>query len=80
MQGMLQPNNWVLKNSSGLTINVDAHALPSGIYFMNAVPILLQAENFFIVSGVAILLSVAAAVLPSSVAGRLDPLVTLRFR
>jgi len=55
-------------------------SLPSGIYFMNAVPILLQAENFFIVSGVAILLSVAAAVLPSSIAGHLDPLVTLRFR
>ncbi|MFQ5799483.1 MAG: ABC transporter permease, partial [Bacteroidota bacterium] len=55
-------------------------SLPSGIYFMDTVPILLQAKNFVIVSLIAISLSLIATVLPSRLAGRLDPLLTIRFR
>jgi len=55
-------------------------SLPSGIYFMDTVPILLQAKNFVIVSLIAIGLSLIATVLPSRLAGRLDPLLTIGFR
>lgn len=55
-------------------------SLPAGIYFMDTVPIFLQAENFLIVSLVAVGLSLSATMLPSRLAGRLDPLVTIRFR
>ena len=65
---------------SWIQLQYKVFSLPSGIYFMDTVPILLQAENFVIVSLMAISLSLIATVLPSRLAGRLDPLVTIRFR
>jgi ABC-type lipoprotein release transport system permease subunit len=46
---------------------------------MNAVPILLRPENFLIVTGVALLVSLLTTLLPSRAAARLDPIAALRF-
>jgi lipoprotein-releasing system permease protein len=54
-------------------------SLPSEIYYMNAVPILLRPENFLIVTAVALLVSLLTTLLPSRAAARLDPIAALRF-
>jgi lipoprotein-releasing system permease protein len=54
-------------------------SLPSDIYFMNTVPILIRPEHFIIVSIVVLLLCVAASFVPSRAAAQLDPTTTLRF-
>jgi lipoprotein-releasing system permease protein len=54
-------------------------SLPSEIYFMNAVPVLLRWEYFFIVSALTIVLSVLCAVIPARLAAKMDPVKTLRF-
>jgi lipoprotein-releasing system permease protein len=54
-------------------------SLPSDIYYMNAVPILLRPENFLIVTGVALLVSLLTTLIPSRAAARLDPIAALRF-
>jgi len=55
-------------------------SLPSDIYFMNRVPILLQPENFFLVTAIALGLCWLASVIPSRTAAKLDPILALRFR
>ncbi len=54
-------------------------SLDSSIYFMTRVPILFHWENFAIVSLIAVLLSLLAALIPSAVAARLDPLRSIRY-
>ncbi len=53
--------------------------LPSDIYFMTHVPIHLSIVNFLIVSIPAVLVSLLAAVIPSRIAARLDPIRLIRF-
>jgi len=55
-------------------------SLPSDIYFMSTVPILMRPEHFAIVSVSVLMLCVLASVIPSRAAARLDPIATLRFR
>lgn len=54
-------------------------SLPSDIYFMSTVPVLMRPEHFALVSVVVLLLCVAASVIPSRAAAGLDPITTLRF-
>ncbi|HTX19392.1 MAG TPA: ABC transporter permease [Bacteroidota bacterium] len=54
-------------------------SLDSSIYFMSHVPILFRWESFVVVSLVAIALTLLAALLPSAIAGRLDPLRSIRY-
>ncbi|MCX6137131.1 MAG: ABC transporter permease [Ignavibacteriales bacterium] len=54
-------------------------SLPSTIYFMSTVPILLRWENFAVVSAIAVGLCVLASYLPSALAARLDPVRCIRF-
>jgi lipoprotein-releasing system permease protein len=54
-------------------------SLPSDIYFMNSVPILLRPEYFLVVTGVSIILSLACAYIPARLAARLRPVDTIRF-
>ena len=54
-------------------------SLPSDIYYMNAVPILLRPENFLIVTGVALVVAFFTTLIPSRAAARLDPIAALRF-
>ncbi|MDI6779520.1 MAG: ABC transporter permease [Bacteroidota bacterium] len=55
-------------------------SLPSDIYFMSTVPILLRWENFVLVSIVVIVLCLLSSIIPSRAAAKLDPVTTLRFR
>lgn len=54
-------------------------SLPSDIYFMSSVPVLLRWEHFVLVSAVSIALSLASACVPARLASRLDPVTTIRF-
>lgn len=54
-------------------------SLPSDIYFMSTVPILLRPENFLLVTVIVIVLCIVAALFPSKAAAKLDPIVSLRF-
>lgn len=54
-------------------------ALPSDIYFMSAVPILLNWQNFALVSFVVFVLCVLSSLIPSRAAAKLDAVTSLRF-
>jgi lipoprotein-releasing system permease protein len=54
-------------------------ALPSEIYYMNAVPIRLEPLNFAVVTLIAFLLCMVTTYLPARAAAKLDPVITLRF-
>ena len=54
-------------------------SLPSDIYFMTSVPILLKPEFFLIVSVISVSLCVACAYLPAWLASRIDPIRAIRF-
>ena len=63
----------------GMQLKFDIITLPSSVYFMSKVPILMTAEIFFLVSAVTFLLCVIAAVIPSYVASKIRPVDSLRF-
>jgi lipoprotein-releasing system permease protein len=54
-------------------------SLPSDIYFMTSVPILLRPEYFALVSGITIALCMMTALIPARLAARLNPVNTIRF-
>jgi len=54
-------------------------SLPSDIYFMNSVPMMLKAENFVLVSTIVLFLTMLTAILPSRSAAKLDTIAALRF-
>jgi len=53
--------------------------LPSSVYFMSTVPLLLSSDTFILVSLITFLLCITASVIPSFIAARIRPLATLRF-
>jgi lipoprotein-releasing system permease protein len=54
-------------------------SLPSDIYYMDTVPILLKPENFILVSIIAFVLCLLTTVLPARSAAKLDTVTALRF-
>ncbi|MGA9120525.1 MAG: ABC transporter permease [Bacteroidota bacterium] len=54
-------------------------SLPSDIYFMTTVPILLRVQDFALVSGIAISLCLLSALLPARLAARVNPVSAIRF-
>ncbi len=54
-------------------------SLPEDIYFMNSVPILLEANNFIIVSIATLILTFIATLIPSAIASRVQPVEAIRF-
>ena len=54
-------------------------SLPSDIYFMSSVPILLRPEHFLLVSAISIALCLMSSVIPARLASRLHPVSALRF-
>jgi lipoprotein-releasing system permease protein len=54
-------------------------SLPSDIYFMTSVPILLRSEYFLLVSVVTLLLCLLSSFVPARLASRLRPVQALRF-
>ncbi|MBI5019973.1 MAG: ABC transporter permease [Ignavibacteriales bacterium] len=54
-------------------------SLPSDIYYMDTVPMMLRWENFVLVSFLALLLCMLTTILPSRSASKLDTVTALRF-
>ncbi|HUL44465.1 MAG TPA: ABC transporter permease [Bacteroidota bacterium] len=54
-------------------------SLPSDIYYMSSVPILLNAQNFLLVTIIAFLLCLLTTFLPSRAAAKLQPVTIFRF-
>ena len=54
-------------------------SLPSDIYFMTSVPVLLKPEYFLGVSAVSLALSMLSAMIPARLAAGLKPVAALRF-
>ncbi len=54
-------------------------SLPSDIYFMTSVPVLLRPEYFLLVSAVTIALCLLSALIPARLAARLHPVTAIRF-
>ena len=63
----------------GIQLKFDIITLPSSVYFMSKVPILMTVEIFLLVSSVTFLLCIIAAVIPSYVASKIRPVDSLRF-
>ncbi len=53
--------------------------LPSSVYFMSTVPLLLSTDTFILVSVITFLLCITASVIPSFIASKIRPLASLRF-
>ena len=53
--------------------------LRSDIYFMSSVPIQINWENYAVVSGIAIVISLCATLIPARIASRVVPLKALKF-
>ena len=53
--------------------------IPSEIYYMNAVPVLLKMENFLLVTAIAFILCMLTTLLPSRAAAALNTVRALRF-
>jgi lipoprotein-releasing system permease protein len=54
-------------------------SLPSDIYFMSSVPVLMRAEYFLVVSAVTMSLCMVSSLIPARLASRLHPINALRF-
>jgi lipoprotein-releasing system permease protein len=54
-------------------------SLPSDIYFMSSVPILLKPEYFLLVSAITLALSFISSMIPARLASRLRPVNAIRF-
>jgi lipoprotein-releasing system permease protein len=54
-------------------------SLPSDIYFMTTVPILLRVQDFVMVSAIAVGLCLLSALLPARLAARVNPVSAIRF-
>jgi len=54
-------------------------SLPSDIYFMSSVPVLMRPEYFLLVSVVAVVLSLVSSLIPARLAARVDPVHAIRF-
>lgn len=54
-------------------------SLPSEVYYMLHVPMLLRWENFVIVSIVTLVLCLLTTIIPSRAAAKIDPITALRF-
>jgi lipoprotein-releasing system permease protein len=66
-----------------LLCTLEAHyhffKLRAEIYFMSSVPVSIEWQHYAIVSGIALVLALAASFIPARIAARMQPLDALRF-
>jgi len=53
--------------------------IPSSVYFMSSIPVMIKPENFVLISVITFLLCIVAALIPSYIASKIKPVSTLRF-
>jgi lipoprotein-releasing system permease protein len=63
----------------GLQMEFRFFSLPSDIYFMTSVPILLRPLDFALVSAVSLALCMVSSLIPARLASRLNPVNAIRF-
>ncbi len=63
----------------GLQLEFHFFSLPSDIYFMTSVPILLKPEYFALVSGISLMLCLVSSLVPARLASGLNPVNAIRF-
>lgn len=63
-----------------LQLKFNIISLPSSVYFMSTVPIDMRVEIFVIISFITFLLAISAALIPSYIASKIQPVNALRFR
>lgn len=54
-------------------------SLPAKVYFVSQVPISINLANYFLISGVTIIISLTASLLPAIIASRIKPISAIRF-
>jgi lipoprotein-releasing system permease protein len=54
-------------------------SLPEQIYFLSSVPISMNIDTYVLVSGLALLLCFLAALIPSYIASRIEPITAIKF-
>lgn len=64
---------------SYLQLQFNLITLPSSIYFISTVPISIDIENYLIVAGIGLVLSLLASLIPSYVASRMNIISSIRF-
>lgn len=62
-----------------IQIKFDVITVPSSVYFVTKVPFDVNPYIFLIVSGIALVLSISAAIVPSFIASRIKAITSLRF-
>ena len=62
-----------------LQLEFNLISIPSSVYFMSAIPILLKPEVFGIISIITFVLSIVVSIIPSYIASKIDPVTALRF-
>ena len=62
-----------------IQLKFDIISLPSSVYFMSNVPILLTLDTYLIVSVITFFLCIIASIVPSFIASRIRPVDSLRF-
>jgi lipoprotein-releasing system permease protein len=53
--------------------------VPSSVYFVTKVPIILSLDIFVMISAVTFVLTILAAIIPSYFASKINPVTALRF-
>lgn len=64
---------------SYLQLQFDLITLPGSIYFISTVPISIDLENYLIVAGIGLALSLLASLIPSYIASRMTIISSIRF-
>jgi len=62
-----------------IQLKFDVISLPSSVYFMSNVPILMRLDTYLIVSVLTFFLCIFASIIPSFIASRIRPIESLRF-
>ena len=62
-----------------IQIKFNVITLPSSVYFMSKVPFLITTDTFIIISIITITLCIAASLIPSYIASKIQPVNALSF-
>ncbi len=64
---------------SYLQLHFNIISIPSSVYMMSTVPILLSANTFLLVSAITFMLCIIASVVPGVIAAKIKPISAIRF-
>jgi lipoprotein-releasing system permease protein len=71
--------NFLAITLSWVQNNYKIISLPEQIYYLSSVPISINIDIYFLVSGLAFILSLLASLIPSIIASRIQPITAIKF-